>query len=245
MYGGWTAYAAGNHFAGGELTVMGETPDYASRAQRLVGLLVDADFGLVAWAPAFLLAVPAVAALLRRRPPGWAALALPLAAGWLNATFVALTMHGWWWPGRQVVVVVPVLVLAVAWWAGTVIRRGYGQVALAAATAFGATAWWWLLVEVGQGTSTVIVDFAQTANPMSRAWRSLLPDLRVLDGLDELRLAAWTVAIVALAAAGWRHARQPSLPRSVASSPAALSPAGPTTPPTHPSIPDQPRRILT
>src|SRR4051794_28493433 len=94
VYGGWTVYAAGNHFAGGELEVMGSSPNYASRADRLVGLLVDRDFGLAAWAPAFGFAVAAVAALLRRRPRGWLSLALPLATGWLNATFVALTMHG-------------------------------------------------------------------------------------------------------------------------------------------------------
>ena len=48
-----------------------------------------------------------MAALARRRPARWAALAGPLAAGWLVATFVALTMQGWWFGGRQVVVVLP------------------------------------------------------------------------------------------------------------------------------------------
>lgn len=206
VYGGWTVYAVGNHFGTGELSVMGESPDYASRAQRLVGLLVDRDFGLLAWAPAFLLAVPAVAALARRRPPGWLTLALPLGVGWLNATFVALTMHGWWWPGRQVVVVVPCLVLAVAWWLGTVVRWEAWWRPLLAATAFGLVAWAWLLVEVHQGTSTVIIDFARTTNPLSRAWRLMLPDLRVLAAVDVARLGAWAVVIAGLVVRGWRHA---------------------------------------
>ena len=111
-------YAAGDHFVGGELSVVGTEPDYLGRSRQLLGLLVDRGFGLAAWQPAWLLAVPAVAALARRRPPGWGALALPLAAGWLVATFVALTMQGWWFAGRQVVVVLPLAALAVAWWTG-------------------------------------------------------------------------------------------------------------------------------
>ncbi len=91
----------------------------SARTQRLVGLLVDRGFGLVAWAPVYLAAVPALGALARRRPPQWPALVLPLAAGWANATWIALTMHGWWWPGRQTVVVLPCVVLATCWWVGT------------------------------------------------------------------------------------------------------------------------------
>jgi hypothetical protein len=94
-YGGWTPYAAGDHFVGGELSVVGTDPDYLGRGRRLVGLLVDRGFGLAAWQPAWLLAV----------------------------TFVALTMHGWWFAGRQVVVVLPLAALAVAWWTGPDRRR--------------------------------------------------------------------------------------------------------------------------
>ena len=68
IYGGVTPYAAGSHFADGELTVVGDDPDYVGRSRRLVGLLVDRDFGLAAWQPAWLLLVPAVAALAARRP---------------------------------------------------------------------------------------------------------------------------------------------------------------------------------
>jgi hypothetical protein len=138
-YGGWTPYAAGDHFVGGELTAVGTDPDYLCRSRRLLGLATDRSFGVAAWQPAWLLAVPALATLARRRPPGWAAVTLPLAAGWLVATFVALTMHGWWSPGRQVVVVLPLAVLAVAWWAG-VDGRPAGTTAGLAAVAAGGTA---------------------------------------------------------------------------------------------------------
>ena len=63
-------------------------------AWRLVRLLVDRHFGLAVWQPAALAVVPAVAALARRRPPGAVLLLGTAAAGWLTATFVALTMHG-------------------------------------------------------------------------------------------------------------------------------------------------------
>src|SRR6266511_2318343 len=122
-YGGWTPYATGDHFVAGELSAVGSDPDYLGRSRRLLGLATDRGFGLAGWQPAFLLAVPALATLARRRPAGWAAVALPLAAGWLVATFLALTMHGWWFPGRQVVVVLPLAVLAVACWAGAGRRR--------------------------------------------------------------------------------------------------------------------------
>ncbi len=221
VYGGWTAYAAGDHFTGGELTAVGTAPSYPGRAVRLLGLLVDRGFGLAAWAPVFLLAVPAMAALLRRRPAGWAALAVPFAAGWLNATFVALTMHGWWWPGRQVVVVVPALVLVTAWWVDQV-RRVLPVVV--AATVAGLTMWWWLLVEVLSGRRTLIVDFVATADPLARAWHAVLPDYRTPTATTWALHAAWTVALGALAAWGWTTAaptpsRPPVAPTAVTSPP--------------------------
>jgi hypothetical protein len=196
LYGGWTVYATGDHFAEGELTVMGRDPDYLGRSQRLGGLLLDHGFGLAAWMPAYLLAVPALVVLARRRPAGWWALVAPLAAGWATATWVALTMHGWWWPGRQLVVVVPCLVLAVAWWAGQV-RAARGVIAVAGA--FGALAWGWLLVEVLGRRRTLIFDFESTANPLYRAWRLVLPDYRHPDAADGALQAAWFLALAAVA----------------------------------------------
>lgn len=135
VYGGWTVYAAGDHFQeSGEFSVTGRSPDYLSRTQRLVGLVVDRGFGLVAWAPVYLAAIPALGALARRRPPQWPALVLPLAAGWANATWIALTMHGWWWPGRQTVVVLPCLVLAMCWWVGELAISRSGGAPLSSGT---------------------------------------------------------------------------------------------------------------
>jgi hypothetical protein len=223
LYGGWTVYAAGDHFAGGELTVVGHDPEYLGRSRRLLGLLVDRDFGLLRWAPIWALAMPAVAALLRRRPPGADVLLAPLAAGWAVATWAALTMHGWWWPGRQVVVVLPLAVLAVAWWAGQV--RPVAPVA-ALLGGLGLLLWGWLLVDVVVlGDRRLIIDFADTSNPLSQLWRLALPELRTPLAGDWLRYAAWLVAAVAAARFGWRsvapsppepdHRTQEKIPHAV------------------------------
>ena len=241
IYGGFTPYAAGSHFGGGELTVTGSHPDLVGRTQRLVGLLVDREFGLVAWAPVFLLAVPAVAALVRRCRQLQAsgddlarlrllALGIPLLAGWANATWVALTMHGWWWPGRQVVVVVPCLALALAVWATDPAEepnpshaRGHawGQApsrawrrgrlrGMAVLGTLGLAAFAWQIAEVLTGSHALIVDFADTAFTPYRLWRLALPDFRHPSAATPWLTAAWSLGLaIALGARGARGARSP------------------------------------
>jgi hypothetical protein len=196
LYGGWTVYAAGDHFTGGEMTVVGNEPHYFGRSRRVVGLLLDRGFGLAAWSPAYLLAVPALAVLARRRPDGWLTLTVPLAAGWATATWVALTMHGWWWPGRQTVVVLPCLVLAVAWWVGRVPQLRPVVLVGGLAAAF---SWLWIVVEARRGTRTLVVDFEATSNPLYRAWRLVLPDYRHPGADDWLLQAVWLAVLGAAA----------------------------------------------
>ena len=204
VYGGWTVYAAGDHFVGGELTVVGEDADHVGRSIRLLGLLVDRHFGLVAWAPVYLLAVPAFAALLARRGGPKLVLGVPFAAGYATATWVALTMHGWWWPGRQVVVVLPLAVLAVAAFAD---RRPRVLRLAVVAGALGAMSWLWLVAETTFGPITLIVDFDRTSNPWIRLWRALLPDHRAEGAAVVALSVAWALVLVALAVAGWRSGR--------------------------------------
>ena len=180
LYGGLTPYAAGDHFVGGEATVAGTDPDWLGRSRRLLALLVDRDYGLVAWQPAWLLALPAFAAGVRRRDP----LVAVLVAGWLTATFVALTMHGFWWPGRQTVVVLPVAVLLIARWTPTRV--------LAVGTAIGAAIWLWFVL----GDSTFVVHWR------THSWlRPLL-----VPANHDVRLAAWAAIAAGLLALGflWR-----------------------------------------
>jgi len=211
VWTGWTAYASADHFAaGGELGVVGFAPDYLGRSTRLLGLLVDRGFGLAAWQPAWLLAVPALAAVARASGDAnrvrWVLLG-PLLAGWLTATFAALTMHGWWFPGRQVVVVLPAAVLAVAMWAQGSRSRLRAVLGLGAA---GLASWAWLAVEALTGRRTLVVDFAATANPLYRAWSLLLPDYLEGGPRTWLLHAAWLVTLAALARLGWRGAAQPT-----------------------------------
>jgi hypothetical protein len=219
IWGGWTPYASGDHFAAsGEFGVVGVQPNYVGRSLRLVGLLVDRGFGLAAWQPAVLLAVPALVALVRRRPAGFATLALPLVAGWLVATYVALTMHGFWWPGRQVVVVLPLAVILVLWWlAGA--RRATLVVAGLAGLA-GVVAYLSLLLDGWAGQITWVVGFEAVDDPIYQAWRLLLPDYRGAGGSLWARHAAWIGALLALAWWGWRDAR----PRRPESWPQATGP---------------------
>jgi len=206
MYGGWTPYATGRTFTGGEFTVVGRDPDYLGRTPRLLGLWVDRGFGIAAWQPAYLLAFPALGALLRRRPARWAVLLGVAASGWLVATFVALTMHGWWAPGRQVVVVLPAVVLVVAWWVGASRARLAWTAALGGV---GVLTYLTLVIEASTGRLTMVVDFASTANPVYRAWRQVLPDYQVPTATTWVLHAGWLAVAGALAWWGWRSAARP------------------------------------
>ena len=207
LYGGWTVYAAGDHFAAGEATVMGVRPNFLGRSRRLVGLLVDRDFGLVPWQPAFALAVPAVVtALVRRHRAAWSTIT-PLAAGWLTATFAAITMQGWWWPGRQVVVVLPCVVLLTLWWAAP---RPWARTALLVAGAAGVVAYAWVAIQGAHHSLTWVVDFMHTSDPLYRVWRPFLPDGRSTGAGALVRQAVWTVAAGAVIVAVVRSERRRS-----------------------------------
>jgi hypothetical protein len=206
IYGGPTAYASGSHFVAGDFSVVGDRPDYFARSQRVVGLFVDRSFGLAIWQPAALAVVPAVAVLVRRRPRGGLLLVAMVVAGWLTATYLALTMQGWWWPGRQTVVVLPLAVVAVAWWAerlGVVGRR-----VLLALGLLGVAAYVFLVVGVLGGHHTLIVDFDRTLDPFVRVARAAVPNGLVQDAGTWWGLAAWAGALTVLAA--WAMRREPA-----------------------------------
>jgi hypothetical protein len=205
LYGGWTAYASGSHFTAGDFSVVGDRPDYVGRSQRLAGLLVDRYFGLAVWQPAALALVPATATLARRRPPGAVLLLATLAAGWLTATYVALTMAGWWWPGRQTVVVLPLAVVAIAWWAE---RLGpVGRRVLLVAGLLGVAAYAFLLVGVLSHYHTLVFDFDRTVDPFVRLVRGALPNGLNQDGATWSWLAVWAAGLLAWGAWSWRRAR--------------------------------------
>jgi hypothetical protein len=205
IYGGITAYASGDAFQGsGEFGVVGFHPDYPGRTVRLLGLLVDRDFGLAAWQPAWFLLVPALAALLVRRPPHWPVLAAPLLAGWATATWVALTMQGFWWPGRQLVVVLPLAVLTILAWLA---RAGRAAVVTAAVLAAAGVAYYAVLLLTGYLGNTVWV---LAPDDLRLHWPAalLLPDNRDLTAADRLRYAGWIAVTAVTALLALRTARR-------------------------------------
>ncbi len=217
LYGGWTVYAAGSHFEAGELTVAGRDPDLLGRSVRLVGLLIDRHFGLGAWQPAWLLAPVGLVHVLRhrssvsertlaiRRPTNGEVLVAVVTAGWLTATFVALTMHGWWWPGRQVVVVLPLVAVAGAAW----LDRAPAKVRIGVAAAGALGLWAWVTVVVGASTGDHSLVTQLGAIHWLPQWvlDPLLPDLRADGWATDARVAAWAVSLVVVAGGAGTAAR--------------------------------------
>jgi hypothetical protein len=194
IYGGITAYASGDAFQGsGEFGVIGFQPDYPGRTIRLLGLLIDRDFGIAAWQPAWFLLLPALAVLLHRRPPHWAALTVPLLAGYGTATWVALTMQGFWWPGRQLVVVLPLAVLIILAWLTRATRSV--RVTAAGLGALGVVYYVVLLVTgyFGQTRWVLAPDDLRLHWPAAL----LLPDDRDLTAADQVRYGIW-IAVAAV-----------------------------------------------
>ena len=222
-YGGLTPYAVGHHFSDGQLDVMGD-PAYAGRAVRLVGLFVDRDFGIAIWQPMWLVAVPAFATLVRRDRERALLLGLPALAGWLNASFIALTMHGWWFPGRQVIVVLPCLVLMIAWYAH---RQSIPTLVWWFAAGLGASLSAWLAVQVYVTDTRLITTFADLTHPWWIIVRSVLPDLRADRPIDGFKLLLWTA--IALACVIVRRTSRRAQPQRSSSN--LSSPAPPSSPP--------------
>ncbi len=229
LYGGWTAYATGDHFVDGELLVVGADPDYVGRTRRLIGLVVDRMFGIGAWHPAYLGLYPALVWLVVRRRPGWPVVLAAVGAGWAVATWVALTMHGWWWPGRQIVPVLPLVVAAMAAAVGTSRRL---LAATSVASALGVVTWLILAWEASTGRLTLIVDFDDTASPWYRVWRLTLPDHQRMGPWDVVLTAGWVLLVVGLCVVVARRSgdarptaiRGPTGGRSSAPIPAGVEP---------------------
>ena len=205
IYGGVTAYASGDQFqSSGEFGVVGLHPDYPGRSIRLLGLLVDRDFGIAAWQPAWFLVIPALAALLAGRPRHWPALVAPLLVGWATATWVALTMQGYWWPGRQLVVVLPLAVLVILVWLA---RAGRAVVVTAAALAVAGVGYYAALLVTGSVSNTTWV---LAPDDLVLHWPAalLLPDDRDLNTADQVRYAALVVVAATTALLALRTARR-------------------------------------
>ena len=207
IYGGWTAYASGDHFADtGEFSALGTDIDLVGRSRRITGLLVDRSFGIAAWSPVWFLLPVAAATAVRHGSRAQRLLAALVAASWLNAGFLALTMHGWWVPGRQLVVALPLAAILLAGWIDTSGRRLVAAIALGT---LGAINWIWLAVEAATDRRTLIVDFADTAAPLHRLISPVLPDGIAATATDTALLLAWTAVILVSAGIGSQRCPEP------------------------------------
>lgn len=202
VWTGWTPYASADHFVErGEFSVVGFEPDPVGRSRRLVGLLLGRDFGLVVWQPAYLAAPAALVVGLRDRV-GRTMVGV-LGAGWLTATFVALTMQGWWVPGRQVVVVLPLLVVLVAAWLDRTDWRAARPTMLVAGL-LGVVTLAWLVVDGLTGRLTWVIDFAAVGDPLHALRRAVLPNYL------QVRAGTWVrhgIGMAVLVAIGWETLR--------------------------------------
>ena len=202
IWGGWTVYASGDFFVGGEFEVVGTNANYVARTNRLLGLIIDRHFGIAAWSPAFLLMPAGLIALIRRRSGtgessyrsfDWLLVVAAVAVGWAVATWVALTMHGWWWSGRQIVPILPLVVVAISVLVERIRVLLWPVVALGVIGLFN---WTFIAVEASTGRRALIVDHEDTANPLYQAWKLLLPDHRVDAVPDQIMTAIWGAVFV-------------------------------------------------
>ena len=160
FYGGPTPYAAG--LAGETATGASFPAGYLDRAYRLVALFLDRDYGLLRWAPVFLLAFAGLWWLWRshrdrlaRAVPQLREVELTgdlcaavLGAQLLVAAVLAPTMFGFWFPARQLVAALPLAVPLVAWGLRHSPRAG----TLLAALTVAASAWLYADLRWGDGS---------------------------------------------------------------------------------------------
>ncbi len=157
LYGGPTPYSAG--FAGESATDAGGALGYLERSYRLVALFIDRDYGLLRWAPVFVLAFAGVAMLYRARRDGLARAvpqlrtmertatmcALAVGTQLLVAAFLAPTMFGYWFPPRHLLAGLPLALPLVAWGLRRLPRTGTALAVVSVA----ASTWLYLAVRLG------------------------------------------------------------------------------------------------
>jgi hypothetical protein len=159
LYGGPTPYTADSP---GETATDASFPaGYLERAYRLVALFIDRDYGLLRWAPFFLMAFAGLWFLYRARRDRLSR-ALPelrsgeraallcaaaLGAQLVVAAFLAPTMYGFWFPPRHLLAALPLAIPLCALGLRHLPRTGAALAALTGA----ASVWLYLDVRVGEG----------------------------------------------------------------------------------------------
>lgn len=206
-YGSLTAYSASWAFEGaGTVEVVRDHLALPDRVYRLVGLFVDANFGLVRWAPVLFVAVAALPLLLRR---GTGRIVVMLFAMQLTlAVFVAITMMGWWFPGRTMVAALPFA----AWPLAEVLSRAsrWGRVGVAVLAVWSLAITGALVAASHAGEVVIAVDPFAMRSSLFSAVTVIFPDYREWGAHTIAFHALWSVAlVVALAPSCWVEREAP------------------------------------
>jgi len=218
LYGGPTPYAAGATEDGA--TGAGSPGGYLGRSYRLVALFIDREYGLLRWAPVFVLAFAGLWWLwhshrerLAQAVPGVrdielsaALCAAALGAQLVVAAFVAPTMFGFWFPPRHLLAGLPLAVPLVAMGLRHLPRIG---TVLAVLTVAGSA---WLYADVRWGEGSFLGDRPDAPfGPLT----DLLPLFEPGGGWPFWLAGAVGVAVLLLAlreARAARHSRQTAGP---------------------------------
>jgi hypothetical protein len=211
IYGGPTPYAA--DVPGESATDASFPGGYLERAYRLVALFIDRQYGLLRWAPVFLLAFVGLLQLWRshrdrlaRAVPQVREIELSgdlcaavLGAQLLVGAFLAPTMFGFWFPPRHLLAALPLAVPLVALGLRHHPRVGslLGALTLVASV--------WLYVDVSTGSGSLVTDRPDAPfGPLTE----LLPLFEPGGGWPYWLAAGVGVALALLVARETRHSRQ-------------------------------------
>src|SRR5918999_3855255 len=210
LYDGPTPYSADVE---GETATDASFPGgYLERAYRLVALLIDREYGLLRWAPVFLLAFAGLWLFWRSRRDRLAR-AVPaireieltaglccaaIGAQLVVAAFLAPTMFGFWFPTRHLLAALPLAIPLVAWGLRFAPRLG---AALAVLTLAGSV---WLYVDVRAGGELVTDRPDAPFGPLVELFPLFEPD----GGWAYWLAAGIGAAIALLVVREARHSRQ-------------------------------------
>jgi hypothetical protein len=210
LYGGPTPYAAD---LGEETATDASFPGgYLERAYRLVALFIDREYGLLRWAPVFLLAFAGLWLFWRSRRDRLAR-AVPaireieltaglccaaIGAQLVVAAFLAPTMFGFWFPTRHLLAALPLTIPLVAWGLRFAPRLG---AALAVLTLAGSL---WLYLDVRAGGELVTDRPDAPFGPLVELFPLFEPD----GGWAYWLAAGIGAAIALLVVREARHSRQ-------------------------------------
>jgi hypothetical protein len=191
LFGGLTPYAA--QAPGETATGASGAVGYLDRAYRVVGLWIDREYGLLRWAPLFLLAwvglwfvwrewrggLARVIPELQAEELAAALFASVIGAQLVVAVFLAPTMSGFWFPARHLIPALPMMIPLVAIGLRRMPRLG------AVLGAIGVVASVWLYVDVRWGDGTLARARPDAPwGPLERGWPrfgdAVLPDVLAL-----------------------------------------------------------------